>query len=144
MVCYILKLDRTPEELLQKHLEAYNANALIPNPEIDSLITKLQRNYLIACLTNTEPEIGESNRRNGIFDRFKPYDFLSNELRLRKPMPEIYIKVLRRINSKPSETVFIDDNSSYIQGARSVGLHTVHYNNSDQLKKELFRMGIFF
>lgn len=131
-----------PSKLLARHIELYDGSALIQDPEIDALITQLQKMHKVACLTNTEPEIGEINRKRGIFDRFKPYDFVSTELGMRKPQPEIYMEALRRMESAPEEAVFIDDNPSYIEGANVVGLRVVLYKDFGSLERELRALGI--
>jgi 2-haloacid dehalogenase len=55
----------------------------------------------------------------------------------RKPFPEFYNILFQRYNVKPEQTVFIDDNVKNIVGAKAVGLHTIHFQSPDQLKREL-------
>lgn len=137
-----LHLSRTPEELLAKHLELYDPVTKNPDPAIDNLISRLQRRYLVACLTNTEPEVAQFNRRRGVFNRFKPYDFLSVELGLKKPDPKIYECVIDRIGVRPQDAVFIDDKVSCVEGAQSVGIRGILYKDPDNLKMALAELGV--
>lgn len=52
--------------------------------------------------------------------------FLSQELHLQKPDPEIFRTAIRTLNANPSETIFIDDNAENIEAASSCGLQTLH------------------
>lgn len=54
------------------------------------------------------------------FERF----YLSYEMGMRKPDPEIFLHVLRENGLAPEKTLFIDDTEEHVQGAASVGLQT--------------------
>ena len=51
--------------------------------------------------------------------------FLSQELHLQKPDPEIFKTALRTLNANPSETVFIDDNADNTAAAAACGMQTL-------------------
>jgi len=59
-----------------------------------------------------------------------------------KPEQRIYEITLERLGSKAEQTVFIDDRQDYIRGAQKVGLNTILFNNIDQVKDELKRLGV--
>ena len=61
------------------------------------------------------------NRVDDFFGRV----FLSQELHLQKPDPEIFRTAIRRLNANPSETIFIDDNAENTAAAASCGLQTL-------------------
>ncbi|MBD0293900.1 MAG: HAD family phosphatase [Flavisolibacter sp.] len=73
------------------------------------------------------------------------YDFLhwfdgrvvSGEEKMRKPFPEFYQVLLNRYNLKPEETLFIDDNLRNVKAAEAIGIQSIHYQNPEQLRKEL-------
>jgi 2-haloacid dehalogenase len=79
------------------------------------------------------------------------YDFLhwfegivvSGVEKSRKPFPEFYQILLDRYQVAPEKALFIDDNLRNVQGAKEVGLHTIHYHSPAQLKEELKNYGIF-
>jgi len=52
--------------------------------------------------------------------------YYSHEIGLRKPYSESYLYILNEQNIKPEETLFIDDTLKNIEGARRVGLQTLH------------------
>ena len=59
------------------------------------------------------------------FDDYFIKAHYSHDLGLRKPYPESFRKVLEIENLEASETLFIDDTSKNIDGAKEAGLQTV-------------------
>jgi len=52
--------------------------------------------------------------------------YYSHEMGLRKPYPESYLYILNEQQLRPEETLFIDDTLKNIEGAKQVGLQTIH------------------
>ncbi len=65
---------------------------------------------------------GEEHDIHDFFDRI----FLSYEMNLRKPDPEIFRRVLSDAQICPEETIFIDDNALNVAAAGELGIHTFH------------------
>lgn len=57
--------------------------------------------------------------------------FLSYEMRLSKPDPQIFAEVLRQADIEACDTLFIDDNADNIAAAASLGIKTFHNQNID-------------
>jgi putative hydrolase of the HAD superfamily len=90
----------------------------------------------VACLTNTEPEIAEINKAGGLFDPFERA-FLSTDMRLRKPQPEIFLAVLRELECRPDDALYIDDREVHVKGAESVGMTARLFCDCAQITSEL-------
>ena len=60
----------------------------------------------------------------------------------RKPEQKIYEIALERLGVKPHETVFVDDRADFIAGAQQLGIHTIHFENPDQVKRDLISLSI--
>jgi 2-haloacid dehalogenase len=67
---------------------------------------------------------------------------VSGDERLLKPDPAIYKLLLSRYGLEAPDCVFIDDSAANVEGARSVGMHAVHYREPMDLAAELDRFGI--
>jgi HAD superfamily hydrolase (TIGR01549 family) len=52
--------------------------------------------------------------------------YYSHEMGLRKPYPESYLHILNEQKLNPEETLFVDDTYKNIEGAKQVGLQTLH------------------
>jgi len=59
------------------------------------------------------------------FNKLFVKTYYSHEMGLRKPYPESYLYILNEQQLRPEETLFIDDTLK-IEGAKQVGLQTIH------------------
>jgi len=118
--------------------DAWNALLLnIPQERID-LLKKLGQHKRLFLLSN----INEIHRVacdrifdetfgvefGGIYSLFEKVYF-SYEVGDRKPNPSIFKTVIQQQNLDPSRTVFIEDTLQHIEGAKTVGLQTIHITN---------------
>ena len=62
---------------------------------------------------------------------------VSGEEKTRKPFPEFYQRLLERYNVDPSEALFIDDSLRNVKAAEGLGIKSLHFQSSAQLKDEL-------
>jgi glucose-1-phosphatase len=60
------------------------------------------------------------------FNSFFVKAYYSHEMGLRKPYPDSFQYILNEQNLTPHETLFIDDTFKNAEGAKAVGLHTIH------------------
>ncbi len=56
-----------------------------------------------------------------------------------KPEARIYHIALERLGVRPEEAVFVDDLEENVIGARKVGLHGIHFRETDQVIAEVRR-----
>ena len=73
------------------------------------------------------------------FEFFKWFDgiVVSGEEKTRKPFPEFYNRLLNRYKVNPVEALFIDDNIRNVEAAKALGINSIHFQSSDQLRTEL-------
>lgn len=114
-----------------------------PTPEMEELIEKLGEDYKLAILSNSDKANSDKFRERGWYSCFNPV-ILSHEEGVIKPEKEIYEITLERLGLQPEECVFIDDQESVLEPARKMGMKTIHFENIQQLKKELRQLGITF
>lgn len=65
--------------------------------------------------------------------------FLSYEMKMLKPAPEIYEAVVAQICLPASELLFVDDSISNIEAAESEGINALHYRQGDDLREALLQ-----
>jgi epoxide hydrolase-like predicted phosphatase len=100
-------------------------------------IRSLKATYCSAVLSNYMPTLrGKIIEEWQIDDAFH-HLFISSELGLMKPDPEIYEFVLEQIGFEAKQTVFIDDFIENIAGAKDVGMHGILFENPEQVKAEI-------
>jgi putative hydrolase of the HAD superfamily len=61
---------------------------------------------------------------------------LSYRMKLNKPSPEIFFKLLKRYKLKPEDTLFIDDLVNNCKTAEKIGLKTICYSGFKKFNKE--------
>ncbi|WP_305817395.1 HAD family hydrolase [Photobacterium leiognathi] len=67
---------------------------------------------------------------------------VSADVGMLKPQPEIYHSLLNKFELIASETVFIDDMLYNVEGAKSVGMHAIQFEDIDQCEKDLISLGL--
>ncbi|MEK7509916.1 MAG: HAD-IA family hydrolase [Patescibacteria group bacterium] len=55
--------------------------------------------------------------------------FAANDLRVSKKDPAAYVLISKKLNTNPSNIVYIDDQHANNEAARTAGMNIVHFNN---------------
>lgn len=59
-----------------------------------------------------------------------------------QPEEEIYQEILSKYNLVPERTLFIDDTLVNVEGAKKLGIDTIHLKEKERLKDELLEKNI--
>ena len=109
--------------------------------ELFRQLKKIDR-YKIYALTNWQ---------EGLFDiALVRYNFLhwfdgrvvSGEEKTRKPLPEFYHVLLSRYQVNPSEAIFIDDNVRNVKAGEALGIQSIHFQSTAQLREKLEQLNL--
>jgi putative hydrolase of the HAD superfamily len=108
-------------------------------PGAEGLLHRLQSQYRVACLTNTN-ELHWSRRRELglLFDHV----FLSHELGLVKPDAEIFEYVIQHLEVEPHRIAFFDDSLQNVEVAARIGIQAHHVVGLCELGTALSRLGL--
>ena len=110
-------------------------NALIGSFYLDRIqwLDQIKHKYKVFLLSNTNSihhkkiiEIYKQQTGKTDFDNHFIKAYYSHQMGLRKPYVEAYQHVLNEQQLNASETLFIDDTLSNVEGAKKAGLPTVH------------------
>lgn len=124
----------TPQQVSNQQIDlAWNSLLLDLPPARIELLRSLKNKYSIYLLSNTnEIHVAEfeknliqqfgSNPFNEIFIKY----YYSCRMGKRKPNTDCFLQVINENNLVPEETLFIDDSAQHIEGAKKIGLRTVH------------------
>jgi len=63
-------------------------------------------------------------------------------LRELKPYPDFYKKMLKRLEAKAEECVFIDDKKENVNTAKMMGMTGIEFKSAAQLEQDLIKLGI--
>lgn len=98
--------------------------------------------YLLGTLNNESAELNAYRiRRFQLTRNFKVF-FSSCYLGVRKPDADIYRRALDISQRNPEECIFIDDRELNLECAGHLGIRTVHFQNPQQLAKDLMHQGV--
>ncbi len=128
---YFIQRSKVPIQAAQIRA-AWNAMLVdIPLQRLEMLM-QLRKNHRVFILSNTneihlawvashlQQLCGKTD-----FGQFVDRAFYSCRMGMRKPDPNIYLKMLTDGNINPAESIFFDDHLENIEAANSVGLHGI-------------------
>ena len=105
--------------------------------EVIGLVKKIKAaGYTLAILSDQVNWLDELNERD---DFFKYFDEVYNSYHLGNTKKEesFFTETCERLNVRPYEAVFIDDNEGNVDRAENVGLHAIYYDYLENVEKEL-------
>jgi putative hydrolase of the HAD superfamily len=100
-----------------------------------------QRGLLTAILSNMGDNVLASVERE--FAWIHNFDVLvwSYQLRMAKPDPAIYQYALKKLGSRPEETLFLDDKMVNVDAALTLGIQALQFSTVEQLRADLIASG---
>ena len=123
---------------------AWNAMLLdLPESKINAL-NKLKHQFPLYLLSNTnfihvqafEKSIGETIGLQSFKKNFQGI-YYSCEIGMKKPEARAFTFVLGKNGISPDQLLFVDDSAQHIQGAKKLGIHTIHLPAGKDLYKEI-------
>lgn len=111
------------------------------NEKLLEMIKKLKKKYQIGIISNIYDLCAKIDVERGFGVVFEPV-ILSCEVGLAKPEKEIFELVLKRLNLKADECVFIDNREENLDSPRKMGFKVIHFQNNKQLVDGFEKLGI--
>ena len=110
----------------------------------DALLHLRQEGFPVALLSNTNPFMMRWARSNAFdgnghgldyyFDRL----YLSYEMRMMKPAPEIFEAMIEGEGTEPGNILFIDDSARNCQAAAALGIQTLNPDNGGDWRPDVY------
>ena len=131
-----------PAEIAAKIVEEDQASFLYPNLETLSFMRSLKdRGFRIGILTNMCSSFAVLFRKHfADFISLADATVVSGEVRLYKPMREIYDLLRGRLGIEAGRICFFADAESNCQGARDAGWQAIRFSNVKQAEGDLRRL----
>jgi len=120
-----------PKEIKKEEIvNAWNEMLLDFPKERLEFLSKLNKQYNLVLLSNTNvihleyfhKQLKTEHGIENLSNYFKN-TYFSCEMGMRKPHPEIFLKVCKLESFDSSQTLFIDDTKQHVEGALTAGLH---------------------
>ena len=141
---FLSGLEATLSEVLERPvtLDAYGArlmSELQPNQRLLEYYRSLrdERGLRLAILTNNVREWHDAWRNRLRVDELFELIVDSAFVGHRKPEPEIYALTLERLGLPAEACAFVDDVEINVVAARELGMHAIHFRDTEQVIAEL-------
>lgn len=114
-----------------------------PHEESVQLLKTLRNQKIkTAFLSNNPKDRAEFLDEKYNFIPLFDFGLFSFEAHAWKPDLEIYQKFLKKFDLNPNDIIYIDDRERDIKPAKELGMKTILFQNINQLKDELKKLGI--
>ncbi|GAB4368881.1 MAG: HAD family phosphatase [Calditrichia bacterium] len=145
----------TPEQFFHKLRELYPCDIsqqefyeiwqkVIGRPKqgVIELIEDLKKKYILSVCSNTDPWHWSVVWKRDTFLRDFKYFFLSFEMKLNKPDPQVFQTILQKLNARGDECVFVDDSPVNIEVANRFGFWGILGNEPKTIRNEMEKLQI--
>lgn len=126
------------DEIRQAQQDFFSGDAL--NQPLIAYIRRLKPHIATVLLSNTWFREGHMLLlQYGIADAFL-YSVTSAEEGVMKPDPRIFEVALARTGAQPAEAIFVDDMEENVAAARALGMHAIHFTDTESTIAQLVRL----
>jgi epoxide hydrolase-like predicted phosphatase len=132
-------LGVTNRKLRGLFIKAYKKHFTLNKELLKFAIEKKKQGYKIAILSDQWWVSKKVLVIKKFYHFFNPV-IISCDVGMRKPNPEIYKLVLKKLHVLPKESVFIDNQKWNIVPAKKLGMKTILFRNNKQAIKELEKL----
>lgn len=128
-----LNIPLSWQEISAKHLSFQ-----LPNKGVAALALRLQKREIkILVLSKNIPPHFNDLRRKYHLDKLFPQMINTYDLKLPKSSPKTICYILKKFKVRPEEVIMIDDQDFNLVEPEKIGVKTILYRNTKQLKKEI-------
>jgi putative hydrolase of the HAD superfamily len=107
---------------------------------LDAVTNK--KKYFVGAINNEPLELNEYRIEAFQLRRNFLVFFSSCYVHSRKPEPTIFKVALEVTQRKAERCIFIDDRPLNLESPKKLGFHTIHFQNPNQLKSDLGKLGV--
>ncbi len=132
----ILKIKINSQTLLKQWTKLSLKDENCIDWQVMDYVCDLQKNYKVYILSDAINVAQDDAFTQTLRLKFDGY-YVSYEQGFKKPDPEAFLNVLTKTNSRPEESIFIDDTKINVIAANQLGIKSIVYKNLKQLKKEI-------
>lgn len=128
----------TPEELKRAYFNSYKIY-----PAMFSIVKSLRNSFKVGILSNLTLDMALHIQKEHKLNKYFDCLVFSYQVGSTKPASQMYRRILKKMNLRPRETLFIDDSALNVKKARMLGMRGIVFCSVPQLQLELKRLGIF-
>jgi len=130
------------KELKRMYFEEYSSHFKRNMPLIKKIMELRKRGYSTAILSD-QWHLSKKAHFPKSWEKYFDVVIFSCDVGMRKPNKKIYKMVLNKMRLKPSQTIFIDNQTWNILPAKFLGIKTILFKNNEQLFKNKLWKSLF-
>lgn len=123
-------------QILKEWDDIYTREAKDVDWKLLGFIEELKSKFGVYLFTDTIDTHDQYNPQRGIYEKFTRV-FKSHEEGFTKINDDAFLNVLKKIDAKPEECIFIDDLEINVKRAENLGIKGIVYKNLADLKEKL-------
>lgn len=105
--------------------------------ELMGYIRTLHQSYKTALLSNAWDDLRQVIAQKWHFEDAFDTMVISGEVGMTKPDPNIFRLALEKLGVVANEAIFVDDFRRNVEAASLLGMHTVHFQTAEQMRREI-------
>jgi 2-haloacid dehalogenase len=142
--CAALKLEHPDRaEMIDAWFERFDEMMAGPIAgTVDILAELREREVPVYALSNWSTETFPFAQRRFEFLQWFRTIFLSAEVRLVKPDPQIFKYFCEKFALSPEQIIYIDDLQHNVEAANRIGMHAIRFTDPVSLRQELVQLGL--
>jgi HAD superfamily hydrolase (TIGR01493 family) len=133
-----LSLSMSPDEWFRQFFSWDRG----PFPGSSDLLSALESKCELGCLSNNNELHWSQIKDHWGFGRFFRYQYLSHEIGMIKPDPEIFEYVLRDLGVPPERILYLDDNPECVEAALKFNLRAAKARGLNEVRQVLSSVGL--
>lgn len=130
-----------PAKRLQMLADEKYAKIAKLNKDAMKIAKRLKRNYKICILSNVTSHQKKHAHIKKLYSSFD-HVVLSCDIGAAKPSKKIFIEVMKKLNARPQECIYIEDRKEFLETARKLGMNVIHFISASRLKRDLKKKGV--
>lgn len=123
-------------EDFQALLEEFFSQDFLDEDLVD-YVRNLHKTYKTALLSNAWDDLRQVIAQKWHFEDAFDAMIISAEVRLAKPDPKIFRLTLDKVGAAANDSIFVDDFQRNVEAAKTVGMHTIRFKTSQQMRDEM-------
>jgi epoxide hydrolase-like predicted phosphatase len=117
------------EEYMREMWDWYCGRLNVPMADF---FRSLRPRYQTAILSNSFVGARREEQQRYHFEEMCDRIIYTHEEGIAKPDPRIYDLTCKRLGVQPAQMLFLDDSQQNIAAARALGIHAIHYSETEQ------------
>lgn len=105
------------------------------NPALIQFLVQMRPRYKLATICNGGSR--EAMNRKFRFNELVDLMVFDEEEGIAKPDARMYLRTLLRLGVQLEEAVFVDDKMENVEAAHQLGMHSVHFQHTEQALAEI-------